>query len=292
MPAPLAESTAPFRSGRLPGKLAVFWASRGMRITKASARSRLSGARRLVSRDPPGEVPLNVDVDVVGDVQEVVDVDEFAILGERLSPPNGDPWAAMTPSLTSVKSTSARILNDCSAGGSADAEVRDPGRALRGCRARLRRDRADEPPARQPVGPQRMGPAPESTDQIVERFGRLAEAGVQHVIISTADAHDPAAIELLGRDVLRQLRGLEASPGPWQAAQAVGSRPGRRTSAQAAFLYQSSVAAMASRCDVTTAPKACSNFEWSTIHGLSRWYCCSLTARNIGLNRAATVKSW
>ena len=28
-----------------------------------------------------------------------------------------------------------------------DAKVRDPGRALRGCRARLRRDRADEPPA-------------------------------------------------------------------------------------------------------------------------------------------------
>jgi F420-dependent oxidoreductase-like protein len=53
--------------------------------------------------------------------------------------------------------------------------------------------------------------APESPDQIVERFGRLAEAGVQHVIISTADAHDPAAIEFLGRDVLPQLRGVEAS---------------------------------------------------------------------------------
>jgi hypothetical protein len=54
------------------------------------------------------------------------------------------------------------------------------------------------------------GRAPESPDQIVERFGRLAEAGVQHVIISTADAHDPAAIERLGRDVLPQLRRLEA----------------------------------------------------------------------------------
>jgi alkanesulfonate monooxygenase SsuD/methylene tetrahydromethanopterin reductase-like flavin-dependent oxidoreductase (luciferase family) len=51
----------------------------------------------------------------------------------------------------------------------------------------------------------------ESTDQIVERFGRLAEAGVQHVIISTADAHDPAALERLGRDVLPQLRGVEAA---------------------------------------------------------------------------------
>jgi F420-dependent oxidoreductase-like protein len=55
------------------------------------------------------------------------------------------------------------------------------------------------------------GTGPESPTQIVERFGRLAEAGVQHVIISTADAHDPAAIELLGREVLPQLRGLEAA---------------------------------------------------------------------------------
>jgi F420-dependent oxidoreductase-like protein len=55
------------------------------------------------------------------------------------------------------------------------------------------------------------GRAPESTDQVVERFGRLAEAGVQHVIISTAEAHDPAAIELLGRGVLPQLRDLQAA---------------------------------------------------------------------------------
>jgi F420-dependent oxidoreductase-like protein len=53
--------------------------------------------------------------------------------------------------------------------------------------------------------------APESTNQIVERFGQLAEAGVQHVIISTGDAHDPAALELLGRDVLPQLRAVEAA---------------------------------------------------------------------------------
>jgi F420-dependent oxidoreductase-like protein len=55
------------------------------------------------------------------------------------------------------------------------------------------------------------GRSQESTDQIVERFGRLAEAGVQHVIISTGDAHDPAAIELLGRDVLPQLRDVTAT---------------------------------------------------------------------------------
>jgi F420-dependent oxidoreductase-like protein len=55
------------------------------------------------------------------------------------------------------------------------------------------------------------GRAPETTEEIVERFGRLAEAGVQHVIISTADANDPEALERLGRDVLPQLRGLEAA---------------------------------------------------------------------------------
>jgi alkanesulfonate monooxygenase len=55
------------------------------------------------------------------------------------------------------------------------------------------------------------GRAPESTDQIVERFGRLADAGVQHVIISTGDADDPAALELLGSTVLPQLRGVAAA---------------------------------------------------------------------------------
>jgi alkanesulfonate monooxygenase len=55
------------------------------------------------------------------------------------------------------------------------------------------------------------GRASESADQIVERFGRLADAGVQHVIISTGDAHDPAALELLGSSVLPQLRSVEAA---------------------------------------------------------------------------------
>jgi F420-dependent oxidoreductase-like protein len=66
----------------------------------------------------------------------------------------------------------------------------------------------------QPVtlaGKNAWGSPPESADQLVERFGRLAEAGVQHVIVSTADAHDLAALELLGRDVLPQLRDLEAT---------------------------------------------------------------------------------
>jgi alkanesulfonate monooxygenase SsuD/methylene tetrahydromethanopterin reductase-like flavin-dependent oxidoreductase (luciferase family) len=61
------------------------------------------------------------------------------------------------------------------------------------------------------TGPGAWGRAPESADQVVERFGRLAEAGVQHVIVSTAEAHDPAALEILGRDVLPQLRNVEAA---------------------------------------------------------------------------------
>jgi F420-dependent oxidoreductase-like protein len=51
----------------------------------------------------------------------------------------------------------------------------------------------------------------ESADQLVERFGRLAEAGVQHVIVSTADADDAAALEAFGRDVIPQLRDVEAA---------------------------------------------------------------------------------
>ena len=53
--------------------------------------------------------------------------------------------------------------------------------------------------------------APESPDAIVERFGRLAEAGVQHVIVNFAEANDPALIELLGSRVLPQLRDVEAA---------------------------------------------------------------------------------
>jgi F420-dependent oxidoreductase-like protein len=53
--------------------------------------------------------------------------------------------------------------------------------------------------------------ASEAPDAIVERFGRLADAGVQHVIVSFAEADDPALIELLGSRVLPQLRGVEAA---------------------------------------------------------------------------------
>jgi F420-dependent oxidoreductase-like protein len=51
----------------------------------------------------------------------------------------------------------------------------------------------------------------ERPDQLVERFGRLAEAGVQHVIVSVGDADDAGGLEAFGRDVLPQLRDVEAA---------------------------------------------------------------------------------
>ena len=52
---------------------------------------------------------------------------------------------------------------------------------------------------------------PESPDAIVERFGRLAEAGVQHVIVNFAESNETDLIELLGSRVLPQLRGIDAA---------------------------------------------------------------------------------
>jgi F420-dependent oxidoreductase-like protein len=48
----------------------------------------------------------------------------------------------------------------------------------------------------------------ESPQQVVDRFGELADAGAQHVIFSVADVWDPRMIETLGRDVLPQLHAL------------------------------------------------------------------------------------
>jgi hypothetical protein len=48
---------------------------------------------------------------------------------------------------------------------------------------------------------------PETPDELVDRFGRLEEAGVQQVIINTADVHNPSAIELLAGEVMPQLAG-------------------------------------------------------------------------------------
>ncbi len=50
--------------------------------------------------------------------------------------------------------------------------------------------------------------ASESPAQIVDRFGELADAGAQHVILGLHHADDPANLETLGRAVLPLLRKL------------------------------------------------------------------------------------
>jgi F420-dependent oxidoreductase-like protein len=49
---------------------------------------------------------------------------------------------------------------------------------------------------------------PESADQLVDRFGRYGDAGVQQVIVNTADVHNPEAIDLLATEVMPQLAGV------------------------------------------------------------------------------------
>ncbi len=44
--------------------------------------------------------------------------------------------------------------------------------------------------------------------QLVDGFGELADAGVQHVIVSLADVHDLSRLELIGRDVIPSTRDL------------------------------------------------------------------------------------
>ena len=48
----------------------------------------------------------------------------------------------------------------------------------------------------------------ESPDQVVDRFGELADAGAQHVILSLRNVDDPANLETFGRAVIPQLRDL------------------------------------------------------------------------------------
>ncbi len=48
----------------------------------------------------------------------------------------------------------------------------------------------------------------ESVDEIVDRFGKLAEVGVQHVMIGLAGVSDPHTIEAFGRDLLPKLQAL------------------------------------------------------------------------------------
>lgn len=57
------------------------------------------------------------------------------------------------------------------------------------------------------VGPGGSG-GTSAPSAIVDRFGELADAGAQHVIFSVRDVHDVSKLELIGREVLPQLRGL------------------------------------------------------------------------------------
>jgi F420-dependent oxidoreductase-like protein len=46
--------------------------------------------------------------------------------------------------------------------------------------------------------------------QIVDRFGELADAGAQHIIFSVRGVEEPGRLELIGREILPQLRSLQA----------------------------------------------------------------------------------
>jgi F420-dependent oxidoreductase-like protein len=48
-------------------------------------------------------------------------------------------------------------------------------------------------------------------DALVERLGHTTEVGTQHAIVGIRDVHDLSKLELIGRDVIPQLRGLGAS---------------------------------------------------------------------------------
>jgi alkanesulfonate monooxygenase SsuD/methylene tetrahydromethanopterin reductase-like flavin-dependent oxidoreductase (luciferase family) len=50
--------------------------------------------------------------------------------------------------------------------------------------------------------------SPETAGQIVERFGWLADAGVQHIITGGLKKYDLDQIEQVGRDIIPQIRSL------------------------------------------------------------------------------------
>jgi F420-dependent oxidoreductase-like protein len=54
----------------------------------------------------------------------------------------------------------------------------------------------------------RGGRARDTAERLVDRFGELADAGVQHVIISDNDLFEPELIEAIGSRVMPQLRDL------------------------------------------------------------------------------------
>src|SRR4051812_5035912 len=55
---------------------------------------------------------------------------------------------------------------------------------------------------------QNVNLASESPAQVVDRFGELADAGAQHVILGVKDVHDVANVERIGREVIPQLAAL------------------------------------------------------------------------------------
>jgi F420-dependent oxidoreductase-like protein len=48
----------------------------------------------------------------------------------------------------------------------------------------------------------------DTADQVVERFGELADAGAQTVIFNVVNVHDPRHLETIGREIVPQLRNL------------------------------------------------------------------------------------
>jgi alkanesulfonate monooxygenase len=50
--------------------------------------------------------------------------------------------------------------------------------------------------------------ARETPAQIVDRFGELADAGAQHVIVNIVDVNDPKNLETVGREIVPQIRAL------------------------------------------------------------------------------------
>ena len=52
------------------------------------------------------------------------------------------------------------------------------------------------------------GAGRETPAEVVDRFGDLSDAGAEHIVLSVAGLPDPTALELIGRDVIPQLRAL------------------------------------------------------------------------------------
>ena len=54
----------------------------------------------------------------------------------------------------------------------------------------------------------RLSPDGSTSAHIIDRFGDLADAGAEHIIFSVRDIHDPAIMDILGRDVLPAVKAI------------------------------------------------------------------------------------